>query len=82
MTEAEARNRAHKLEWILRDLFEVVENTILILRFILYVGSAAGAWFYLRDRPLAVAIVASLTTAHVLMAVKEYIRDKKKEICE
>jgi ethanolamine utilization microcompartment shell protein EutL len=77
-----AKNKARKLESILSDLFDACHTVILGLRVILYVGSVLMAWFYLKDKVLAVGIVSSLTVAHLLIAAKEYVQKKKLEMKE
>lgn len=74
------RSESSQLKRTLESLFEGLENFITFLRFVLYVGSVAGSWFYLEDRMLAVAIACSLTVAHALICFKEYLQDKKKEL--
>lgn len=78
--KSKAEWKVRSLERVLSDLFDAVENCVLALRVVLYIGSAAGAWFYLNDKVLAVAIVSSLTVAHLLIAAREYMQNKKKEL--
>lgn len=77
-----AESKYRGLKYVLQDIFDKLDYAILILRFILYVGSVAGSWFYLKDKALAVGIVCSLTAAHVLISFREYLQEKKKEVCK
>lgn len=74
------REKAYRLERTLGELFDALDSFIMVLRFVLYVGSVLGAWFYVKDHALAVGIAASLTVAHLLIIAREYIAKKKKQI--
>lgn len=76
------KTKARRLETILVDLFEIVENAIVVLRVIIYVGSVLMAWFYLHDKTLAIAIIACLSVAHLLIEARYYVAKKKKEVRE
>jgi hypothetical protein len=78
----EEERKNEKFRRVLSDVFEAVENTVLFLRVVLYGGSVAGAWFYLENKVLAVAVAASLTCAHLLMIFLSYVRRKKKELTQ
>lgn len=74
------RNVANDVKSVLESLIHGLETFVLIFRFLLYVGSVALAWFYLKDRVLAVGIVSSLTVAHLLIEFKEWLRTKKEKL--
>lgn len=73
-------DKAWKLERILGDLFDTLEKFTYVIRSILYVGSVAFTWFYLKEKAMAVVIGSSLTLAHLSMAFLDYIREKKNEV--
>lgn len=71
-----------RLTGVLQELFSALEKVVLALRVILYVGSVAFAWFYLKEHAMAVVIAASLTAAHLLIFFLEYVREKKQEVID
>jgi hypothetical protein len=77
-----ARNDAAKLKQIIGDVLDWLAKAIDVLRVLLYAGSVGATWFYLHDKVLAIGIAASLTIVHMLIAAKEMIDDKKRELVE
>ena len=74
------RDEANDVKDILESLISGLEKFITFFRVLLYGGSVAGAWFYLKDHALAIAIVSSLTAAHGLMEFKDWLRSKKEKL--
>lgn len=70
----------YTLKRVIGDVFEKVTLFIMFLRVIIYVTSIAGSWFYLENKILAVGIASSLTTAHLLIIIKDWINVKKNEV--
>ena len=73
-----SKNR--ELKNILEDVFGAADNAINIIRFITYVASVLGSWFYMENKPLAIGIASSLTIAHLLIVLQDYIKDKKRKV--
>lgn len=80
LRQAESANDS--LRSILQSLFDFLDGFVMFLRFVLYVGSVAGAWFYLHERALAVAIAVSITLVHALAYAREQIAIKKAKLRE
>lgn len=83
----EAKKKARDAEYansqlrgILEGLFNFLDGFVAFLRFVLYVGSIAGSWFYLHERTLAVAIAVSITLVHALAYAREQIAIKKAKL--
>ena len=74
--------KVRRLNRILGELFDAADAVVLTCRAILYVGSVAMAWFYLHDKVLAIALIISLSIAHGLISLREWVARKKKEAIE
>jgi hypothetical protein len=74
------KRETNDLKEILESLINGLEFFITIFRIILYLGSVGVAWFYLKDKALAIGIVSSLTAAHVLIQFKSWLRRKKDKL--
>lgn len=76
------RSKTTKLYCFVRDLLSTAQDAVDVIRAILYAGSVFGAWFYLKDHALAVAVACALTSAHVLMELKAFLERKEKQLYE
>ena len=73
-------DQAFDLKMVLKELFSALETAVTIVRWVLYVGSVAFSWFYLKEHAMAVVIAVSLTVAHGLIEFVDYIREKKARV--
>jgi hypothetical protein len=80
INQLESKNS--NLRFILGDIFDKADSAVTVLRVILYVASVLGSWFYLHEKVLAIGIATSLTIAHLLIVLKDYLQEQKRKVLE
>lgn len=76
------KNKNDSLKQSLIDIVEIVDILVLWLRAIIYLGTIAWAWFYLKDRTLAIAVTASLSFAHLTIFLREALQERLHKLKE